>query len=163
MTNSLLALYVVSLIAFRRSAFAVLSLFFVGGVTFFALVGLLTPLITITVREVLFLSAMNLVTMAIYFELISPSRDEVPKILTSSMAIFGGIVASLNAGAIFDIPVLGTFPVFGAALFLLMIVGMWFWFDIVVLQSFKETVEEVIDTTPIPDVVEPLLFEEEEE
>lgn len=139
-----------------------LILLVVGAVTGFALVGMTPWFHVVTLREALFLAALNILFMSVYFEFVSPSRDEVPGFVTSSLAVFAGIVGTLTVDAFFNSPILENLHYIAAGALLILILFVWFWYDIIVLRSFHVQVREITENVPLPKFIEKNLVERDD-
>lgn len=146
-----------------RSAVAICVLLFVVLLTGYCVIGLFPVFDFITMDEAAILASMNLVLMGVYFEFISPKEEYVPKMITSTLAVLGGIVALLISGNFVVLPWSPYIKYFGMSLLLILIIAVWLWYEIIFLGSFNNGVERIVDTVPMPDKVENYLLNVEAE
>lgn len=146
-----------------RSAVAICVLSCVVLLTAYCVIGLFPPFGFVTMDEAAILASMNLVLMAVYFEFISPKEEYVPKMITSILAVLGGIVALLISENFVVLPWSPYLKYFGMSLLLLLIIAVWLWYEIIFLGSFNNGVERIVDTVPMPDRAEKYLLNVEVE
>lgn len=129
-----------SVVAVKRQGIIVSLLAAVSLVTAIALVGMYPSLGWVTVREGMFLASVNLLAMSGYFRWLSPNRDSVSPVVTSGIALLAAALAMYSAKAVTARGVVHTLEMAGVGSLLLLTVVVWFWYDILVLNSFPEKV-----------------------
>lgn len=140
---SLENMLMLSVVAVKRQGAIVSLLAAVSLVTALALVGMHPSLEWVSVREGMFLASVNLLAMSGYFRWLSPNRDSVSPVVTSGVALLAAALAMFSSKAVTTHGFAHTLEMIGVSGILLLTVILWFWYDILVLNSFPEKVNDL--------------------
>lgn len=134
-----------NLAALWRRTITILLLCFVIAVTVYALIGLAPPFEWVTLREALFLAAVNLMGMSAYFRWLTPQRGCVSVAVTSGIALFAAAIALFSARVVTPSGWVYEFELVGVATLLVLIVAAWIWYDFFVLHAYPERLNSLSD------------------
>lgn len=145
----------IAVLAVKRRMAIVALLLSVSIVTVVALVGMHPYIGMVSTREALLLAAINLMAMAAYFRWLSPERDDVSPIVTSGLALLAAAFALISSKVILT-PVGWVYELelIGVSVILLLTIVVWGWYDLLVLHSFSEHVDELSDVLPRLDSID---------